>query len=131
MKQIDDFVDVASSYCSLIDQCANTEVDGFVKQVRETLPLLYYHALQLPDREPDDEDIGRTITHDQWKSVYDGISDLLGKNNLYWEIGCGPFLDQHNDRDQIIDCEKRFRLLRGGSSSKFAANGGRVLCSTS
>ena len=86
MKQIDDFVGVASRYCSLIDRRAKLDVHNFIHQVREVLPLLYYHALQLPNRDCNDENIARTISHDQWKSVHDDIGDLLGMNNLYWEI---------------------------------------------
>jgi hypothetical protein len=83
---ISQFVTTAFSYCQLIDDIASQSRRSFLQEVRKTLPLMYYHALHLPEVESSHASNDRDITHEQWQQKYKSIQQLLGKYDLYWEV---------------------------------------------
>ena len=93
---IESFVDLASSYCSLIEHHAEYSTEDFVTRVREILPLLYHRALTLPELETTDQDIDREISHDEWSDMFASLQRKLGINDLYWEI-YDPLKTDHDD----------------------------------
>ena len=86
MNPIEAFVNVASGYCTVIDGYADHSAEQFLDQVRKNLSLLYHHALGLPECETNESGIALSAEHDDWKTVRDGIAELLGCNNAYWQI---------------------------------------------
>ncbi len=95
-NSIDSFADLASSYCSLIEQHEEYSTEIFVRRIRVVLPLLYYHALKLPDVESTDEEIQREIGHEEWSRMFASLQRKLGVNDLYWEI-YDPLKTEHDE----------------------------------
>jgi hypothetical protein len=95
-SSIDSFAELASSYCSLIEQHREYPTEVFVGRIREILPLLYHQALKLPDVETTDEEIHREISHEEWSRMFASLQHKLGVNDRYWEI-YDPLKTEHDE----------------------------------
>ena len=93
---IDSFVDLASSYCSLIEHSDEYSTEDFMTRVREILPLLYHRGLGLPELEITDQDIDGAISHDEWSEMFTSLQRKLGINDHYWEV-YDPLKTDHDD----------------------------------
>ena len=83
---IDEFVETAGHYCSLIEGHRQYPVREFLKRVRKLLPVLYSQALRLPDVESTHDKNYRDITHEQWREMFDRLREFLGPLDQYWVI---------------------------------------------
>lgn len=83
---IDEFVETAGQYCSLIEGHPQYPVREFLKRVRELLPVLYARALRLPDFASTHKSSYRDITHEQWREMFDRLREFLGPHDQYCEI---------------------------------------------
>jgi hypothetical protein len=83
---IDNFVAVATEYCSLVERHRQYSVGDFLARIRVVLPVLYYRALQLPEIESADEKAGREITHDEWQELFGSLQTYFGDHDLYWVV---------------------------------------------
>lgn len=82
-SRIKNFVDVAGTYCSLIENHGDVSVDVLCERLQELLPLLYYHAVQLPEPESM-YPTSRDISHREWKSLFDELREKFGDGDSYW-----------------------------------------------
>jgi hypothetical protein len=83
---IDQFASLAASYCELIEHHADYSTEDFIGKVRLLLPQLYYHALQLPDVEPVNDDRLPRVAHQEWQQMFANLGAFLGSNDLYWVV---------------------------------------------
>ncbi len=83
---IDDFVESAVEYCSLLEGHRQYPLGDFLERVRELLPVLYYRALRLPDVTSTHNRTYRDITHEQWREMFDRLREYLGRHDQYWLI---------------------------------------------
>lgn len=77
---------LASTYCSLIEPHNTHSNEDFITRIREILPVLYHHALQLPDMDTTDEEVGREVSHDEWSGMFASLQHKLGINDRYWAV---------------------------------------------
>lgn len=84
---VDPFVQVAIEFCSLIENHQQYTVGQLLTQVRKVMPLLYYHALLLPDTDVvEGYEHNRDITHEQWHALYLQLLNHTGEYDSFWEI---------------------------------------------
>ncbi len=93
---IDSFAELASSYCTLIEQHGEYSTEEFIARAREILPLLYHHALRLPDIETTDGEFEGQIGHDEWVKMFANLQRKLENNDYYWKI-YDPLQTDHDD----------------------------------
>ncbi len=84
-QTVRDFIDVASRYCSLVEDRASYDAATFLFRVQELLPLLYHAALNLPEDEPGTGQVPR-LAHEEWSLIYNSLEAQLGDCDGYWEI---------------------------------------------
>lgn len=85
-KLIDEFVETAGQYCSLIEGHQQYPLGEFLKRVRDLLPVLYSQALRLPDVTSSDDKNYRDITHEQWAEKFERLAEYLGPHDGYWIV---------------------------------------------
>jgi hypothetical protein len=80
------FIAAAHRFCALIEGPRSIPVSAFLRQCARLLPELYIAGGNLPDVETDSESaLGHSITHEQWKRLFDDLRDYFGKYDFYLE----------------------------------------------
>lgn len=83
---------LALEYCRTVSACRDSEPRAFVRDMLRYLPRIYITIMDLrpygegtdPDAEADETGaIYETVTEDQYNSVREDISAVLGENDMY------------------------------------------------
>ena len=81
------FVTAARDYCLLIEGASALPLHSFLQRAQLVLARLYSLAPQLPDPDPTTEDpLPDSMSHDEWRELYDRLGAHLGSSNLYWMV---------------------------------------------
>ena len=80
------FIASAKRFCRFVEDSRSLPVSEFLMQSAKILPELYINGANLPEVETDSEDaLAHSITHDQWKILFDDLKDYFGKYDFYLE----------------------------------------------
>ena len=90
--KVDDFVALVHEYRALVDGAADSKVHAFLTSCARLLPRIYAAALELPDVEPDTEDIDSGV-----ESPMDRLAVRIGRYDYYWEV-FDPRIDGDEER---------------------------------
>jgi hypothetical protein len=97
------FICCANAYALLIEQTIGGQMMSLPK-VSKALATLYAAAHDLPDLELADTQVNPqeqySISHDQWKAVYDAISKGIDANSIYWTYF--DVTDQQNAKEEPV-----------------------------
>ena len=85
-EAVEAFVDASERYCTLIEERNVISRVSFIEKAHETLSLLYYRSLLLPNIEPPDEFFEESISHDIWAELFRSLQDLLVDWEYYWDV---------------------------------------------
>lgn len=94
---LDDFVGLVRDYKALVDDPGGSTAHGFLRSCASVLPRIYAAGIALPDVEPEDEDVDRSVA-----SPMRNLGALLGRYDSYLEI-FDPYVDEEPVRGLISD----------------------------
>ncbi len=80
-KKLEDFVALIREYQALVDNAASRTAHAFLSSCASLLPRLYAAAFELPDVEPNTEELDESVESPMRK-----LGALLGRIDLYWEV---------------------------------------------
>ncbi|HVK38595.1 MAG TPA: DUF5063 domain-containing protein [Candidatus Kapabacteria bacterium] len=114
-RAVDAFVAAAREFCETVEQCdrlfdddgnAVTDPASFLRYILRRLAALYTAGLALPEVEVQGDDLLlTTMSHEEWSVVCRGLSDIIGKYNMYWTMLDSPYVskDDHGGIGTISD----------------------------
>lgn len=80
------FTKAALEYCVLVENARSYPEAEFVDKASKLLPLLYLKILLVPELEEYyDSELETGVTEEKYQYVADGITQLLGENDLFLE----------------------------------------------
>ncbi len=98
-KEVTDFISVAGEYCTFVENVSDLSREDFFRFAQEILPLLYYHAVKLPELENIfEEGNERFVSEEDWQFVHDEILKKAGPFDTYPEI----FDNNINEADNFV-----------------------------
>ncbi|MEN1681792.1 MAG: DUF5063 domain-containing protein [Planctomycetota bacterium] len=77
------FAETAEAYCWLVEDACSQSADGFLRQTRRQLPMLFARAMELPNVSLDNEEAIPAIAHDRWTHLVHELSGVLGQRDLH------------------------------------------------
>ena len=91
---------IAETYVALVDKRTHLSPAEWLARVHSLLPELYAAALALNEVEPDTDDAKlSSMSHEEWKLIYDDVSAMLGRWNYYWDV-----YDPYSESDRQAVC---------------------------
>jgi len=112
------FVSAARDYCQLIDDASAHSPRRILETMQIVLARLYSLALELPLADPtSDDEPPDSMSHDDWRRVYDRLGAFLGDSDAYWLV-FGPIdPDDHESIPHTLadDLSDIYRDLQSAS----------------
>ena len=125
---IPQFVRSARDYCRLIDEADAQTPRRFLETVQTVLARLYSLALELPLVDPTTHgEPPDSMSHDDWRRLYDRLSNFLGDSNLYWMVFDPVDPNDHDSiphtlADDLSDIYRDLRQASLGSGDEMSAD---------
>ena len=82
------YIDVARRYCTLIESRADFSKPDFIKECAAILARLFSDAVGLLDvtaESPGEYDM-ESMSHEEWRRLYESLQQKLGKDDHYWLV---------------------------------------------
>jgi len=78
------FVDLAKTYCRLIDRRRRLSTEEFLNSVQQLLPDLYAAAIAFRPRQPSNAEYPES--EDTWEPIWADLREKLGRWDVHWEV---------------------------------------------
>jgi hypothetical protein len=92
-----EFLAVAQKFCLFIEEIEKYDKNQLYDYMHKALPLLYVRGSVLPEIQPDDHSYNeKFVTEEQWQNVFNGIRNILQKDDEYW------FLENDNPLNEPV-----------------------------
>jgi len=95
-----EFVTAANGYCHFVEQLKGEEGKAFISGAVKHLSEVYAAFLKLAETEPINESPeDPTVTEQEWSTIYQRISMILGAHNDYLR----PAVEDEFDRSELVN----------------------------